>query len=95
MGGALKGCEIFRFIKQPEIAFLWIIRQKVWLDAKILSIRRNLSCSQQSHPFEPFELKIPGEAACYLNLYLIIFLPCQVPSLLHFVRVRGLVEEDL
>ena len=66
MGGALAGCEIFRFIKQPEIGFLWIIWQ-VWLDVKFLSIRGSLSCSQPSHPFEPFELKIPGEAACYLK----------------------------
>ena len=37
----------------------------MWLDAKFLSIRGSLSCSQQSHPFE---LKIPGEAACYLKV---------------------------
>ena len=28
LGGALAGCEIFRFIKQPETAFLWIVAKK-------------------------------------------------------------------
>ena len=38
------------------------------VDAKFLSIQDSLSCSQQSHPFEPIsESWIPGEAACYLK----------------------------
>ena len=36
----------------------------MWLDAKFLSIRGRLSCSQQSHPFESW---IPGEALPTLN----------------------------
>ena len=58
MGGALADSKISRILKQPEIAFLWIILQ-VWLDAKFLSIRGRLSCYQQSRPFESW---IPGEA---------------------------------
>ena len=59
MGGALADSQIFSFFKQPEIAFLWIIYQKVWLDAIFLSIRGGLSCYQQSHLFES---RIPAEA---------------------------------
>ena len=62
--------KFFRVSKQPEIAFLWIMKQKVWLNACFSSIRGRLLCSQQSHPFESW---IQAEALPILTILPILY----------------------